>query len=928
MYMPIPARVSGVVAALLLVAGAVLSVPALSAEYYVSTAGNDTSGTGTLQNPYRTVKRAISAGRAGDTITLRAPANNRIYNECDVRLRQKMTLQTYAGEGKARIHCAITTADSVTIQIDPAASGSRLSNLEISGGYYYGIMLQTNWYQGGPATDTGASDVVLEDLLIHSTGRDGIKITPKSNRATIRRVEIHTTGARDNSNADGIDNVNADGMLVEDSYIHDTATTGMYFKGGARDVVVQRNRVENTGDAGILVGFDTSVEFFDLSANPQYYESIRGIVRNNVVRNTGYSGIGMYASKDAIVANNTIINAGLKGHAALFFGLSFQDWDKDAKRPANVNPTVRNNLVMQDGRPCVEIRWVHEEELGGGLSALDGDPGMDWNGYSDRAGACRFIDQRPQSPMLVANGDFDRWRRRMGADAHGMQAAFLLDETGKPQPGSPAIRAGTPLDTVTDDVDGHPRGDPPDLGAYETGLQAAAAPPPPPAVAVGDGTLATLDAGADDADLAARSHYLSLQNAWDRFAPGIPLMKFILLSLTVVALLGLVLAVHLVRKRNVMGWLLAWMKQDWRAPVPKGTTRHLLFCFVDHYEPAWGKPDLEKERARVARWSRDLPKLCAGHRDADGRAPVHSFFYPEEEYREEHLDALVDLCRQGLGEIEIHLHHDNDTEAGLREKLSRFTELLAARHDALPRDPLTGQPRWSFIHGNWALDNSHPSGRHCGVNNELIVLREEGCYADFTLPAAPDPCQTRTVNRIHYAKDDPLRCKSHDTGPRVRVGGRQDADLMIIQGPLGFRWKSRKFGVIPRIENSDIRKVAPPSRDRIDAWVKTGIHVEGRPEWTFVKIHTHGAEDCDMDTLLGPSMDEAHRYLESRYNDGKEWKLHYVSAREMYNLAKAAEAGETGEPGEYRDYVIPRPAYRVAETASEPAMPRTAGSIG
>lgn len=151
---------------------------------------------------------------------------------------------------------------------------------------------------------------------------------------------------------------------------------------------------------------------------------------------------------------------------------------------------------------------------------------------------------------------------------------------------------------------------------------------------------------------------------------------------------------------------------------------------------------------------------------------------------------------------------------------------------------------------------------------------------------------------------------------------------MIIQGPLGFRWKSRKFGVIPRIENSDIRKVAPPSRDRIDAWVKTGIHVEGRPEWTFVKIHTHGAEDCDMDTLLGPKMDEAHRYLESRYNDGKEWKLHYVSAREMYNLAKAAEAGETGEPGEYRDYVIPRPAYRIAETASEPAMPRTAGSIG
>ena len=58
-----------------------------------------------------------------------------------------------------------------------------------------------------------------------------------------------------------------------------------------------------------------------------------------------------------------------------------------------------------------------------------------------------------------------------------------------------------------------------------------------------------------------------------------------------------------------------------------------------------------------------------GLRGADGRQPVHSFFYPEEEYRPEHLDALVELCRMGLGEIDIHLHHDNDTDAGLREKL-------------------------------------------------------------------------------------------------------------------------------------------------------------------------------------------------------------------------------------------------------------------
>lgn len=362
-------------------------------------------------------------------------------------------------------------------------------------------------------------------------------------------------------------------------------------------------------------------------------------------------------------------------------------------------------------------------------------------------------------------------------------------------------------------------------------------------------------------------------------------------------------------RRHVTGWLFGWLRQDWRAPVPPGKTRHLMFCFVDHYEPAWGKPGIDVEHARVARWRRDYPLLCARHRDADDRAPVHTFFFPEEEYREEHLDALVEMCRQGLGEIEIHLHHDKDNEANLRATLRRFTHLLADHHDALPRDPATGQPRWAFIHGNWALDNSHPTGFGCGVNNELVVLREEGCYADFTFPAAPDPCQPSTVNRIYYATDDPDRPKSHDRGERVRVGGTAVGDLMIVQGALGLRWRSRKFGLIPRIENSDIRAVSPPTPDRIDAWVSTGIHVEGRPEWIFVKIHTHGTQECDLDTLLGAPMDAAFSYLESRYNDGTQWKLHYVSARELHNIVKAAEAGCAGDPNDYRDYAIARPAY-------------------
>lgn len=387
------------------------------------------------------------------------------------------------------------------------------------------------------------------------------------------------------------------------------------------------------------------------------------------------------------------------------------------------------------------------------------------------------------------------------------------------------------------------------------------------------------------------------------------MIYFVLAALAGFLSLGAILAYE-IKKKNILQWLFSYLKQDWRPTEEVAGVKHLMFCFVDHYEPMWLKPDYATEVARVARWRDDYPKLCASHKDADGRPPVHSFFYPEEEYRPEHLASLVELCQMGLGEIEIHLHHDKDTEAGLREKLSRFTRLLVSEHGALPVDSKTGQPLWSFIHGNWALDNCHPTGYGCGVNNEIQVLAEEGCYADFTLPAAPDPCQTSTINQIYYAKDDPLKPKSHDRGERVRVGGAPTGELMIIQGPLGFMRKSRKFGIFPRIENADVRTSCPPTIDRVDAWVDTGIHVKGKPEWIFVKVHTHGTQERDIDTLLGKPMDQAFAHLESKYNDGQKWKLHYVSARETYNIIKAAEAGLNGDPNEFRDHLIPRPTYK------------------
>ena len=67
----------------------------------------------------------------------------------------------------------------------------------------------------------------------------------------------------------------------------------------------------------------------------------------------------------------------------------------------------------------------------------------------------------------------------------------------------------------------------------------------------------------------------------------------------------------------------------------------------------------------------------------------------------EYLDALSTLCRAGFGEVEIHLHHDRDTAAGLREKLSSFKNTLAIQHGLLCRKRQSHPcqrdcSRWSF----------------------------------------------------------------------------------------------------------------------------------------------------------------------------------------------------------------------------------------
>ena len=332
----------------------------------------------------------------------------------------------------------------------------------------------------------------------------------------------------------------------------------------------------------------------------------------------------------------------------------------------------------------------------------------------------------------------------------------------------------------------------------------------------------------------------------------------------------------------------------------------IFIALVDHFEPQVGSPAQAIARERMDDWLRSYPKIAGKHRDAEGRHPAHSFFYPWDEYDEWEFTRLAELCAAGWGEVDLHLHHRDDTDASLRRKL-REAVTEYARHGMLARWP-DGRPAWGFIHGDWALDNSrNDCGRnYCGVNNELTVLGDEGCYADFTFPAWQHTAQPRQLNSIYYAVDDPEAAKSYDRGEEARVGRSGSPGLLLIQGPLVPCVQRAGRGRRLAMDDGDLAACRRYEPARLDRWVRQGVHVRGRADQVYVKLHCHGADDKNRIALLGEDLDALFTDAETRYNDGTRYRLHYVTAREMFNLVKAAEAGWTGDIAAARDFCLPR----------------------
>lgn len=359
--------------------------------------------------------------------------------------------------------------------------------------------------------------------------------------------------------------------------------------------------------------------------------------------------------------------------------------------------------------------------------------------------------------------------------------------------------------------------------------------------------------------------------------------------------IGLLLAlgaVHVVRsvfRWQADLWVVPYLTQN-REKFDRTRPIDVCFYFVDHYEPDWADAPVDLQIERVRKWEAAYRDAVAGHVDSDGRCPQHTWFSPVAGIHPAAMSVIATWPGLQWGEIEYHLHHDPKmNEAEIAAQIRQDIEALQ-RYHAVPTR------RYGFVHGMSALGAGDPE--YCQAKGEIDVLLETGCYADFTFGAVDSPAQPRQVNSIYYASANG-KPKSYDTGPQAEVA-KSHPGLLLIPGPMWLGLARRA------LDDGDLSQSSPPTPRRIARWLDAHIHVKGRPNWVLIGVHSHSAVEGNRDELFCGGMQKLWQALESRFKTAKA-RLHYCTAREVYNIVKAGEAGLTGDPNDYRDYEIPRP---------------------
>lgn len=219
---------------------------------HVSPNGNDTSGQGTVEKPYRTLARAVRNILPGTEVKL-APGNYPPDNFLsNLKGRPDAPIKIIGTENPADV---IFSGGSTGIQIsDPQYLV--LQNLTVKGASGNGLNIDD-----GGSYNTPATHVVLRNVHSREIGptgnRDGIKLSGLDH-FWIENCAIDKPG----SGGSGIDMVGCHDGIIQKNHFYNITDSGVQAKGGTSRILVYANTFHKGGMRAVNMGGSTGLDFF------------------------------------------------------------------------------------------------------------------------------------------------------------------------------------------------------------------------------------------------------------------------------------------------------------------------------------------------------------------------------------------------------------------------------------------------------------------------------------------------------------------------------------------------------------------------------------------------------------------------------------------------------------------------------------------
>ena len=304
---------------------------------YIATDGNDLSGKGTIDSPYKTFKKALTLANPGTSIlakpgTYAPPSSVHLYIE-DLRGTADAPIWIGGIPGEER---PVLSGGKEGIKMSRGAYVI-FHDLEITGVTENGVNVD-----GGEDHNsyTGGEYFIFRNMYVHDIGSGGNDDNFKFSGINHYYVYDCEASFGGSPHSSGIDQVGCHYALIFGNYFHNLEGNAVTFKGGSFDADITQNLMFNAGARAVIMGGTSDLNAWrpSVSTTEPNYEAMEVRTYSNLIIGAE-AGFAFVSAKDCYAVNNTVV----KPQRYLFRILQ----EGDVAAPCEQN-TIANNIFYYD----------------------------------------------------------------------------------------------------------------------------------------------------------------------------------------------------------------------------------------------------------------------------------------------------------------------------------------------------------------------------------------------------------------------------------------------------------------------------------------------------------------------------------------------------------------------------------------------------